>query len=259
MARGLYTIYTNCTDPARHEEYNRWYSHTHLTDLSGAQGLVRGRRYTAAHPEAATAQYLTLYEFESDDLRASARDLTHIARGTIEAGRHIECLTLVSDDLFAQIDESPFQPLERVEYPPYPPPEDRPDPASMNPLATTLDRAVNAIMTNCSDLARDEEFNRWYKHVHVPDLRPSVGMVKATRYRNALPHRGPAGYLALYEFETDDLEASFRDMGQRALDARASGRRIECLEAVRTDHYLEIDAAAYQPLEVLDYPRDWHF
>ena len=34
MPTATYLVFTNCTDPARDEEFNRWYTHTHVPDLS---------------------------------------------------------------------------------------------------------------------------------------------------------------------------------------------------------------------------------
>ncbi|MEE9285810.1 MAG: hypothetical protein V3V35_08815, partial [Dehalococcoidia bacterium] len=88
MPRGAFFAFTNCADPARDEEYNRWYSHTHLPDLRGASGLVRARRFVNLRQNEGPSRYLALYEFESDDLQASVDDLSRLAVSTFSQGRH---------------------------------------------------------------------------------------------------------------------------------------------------------------------------
>ena len=50
MPKGVLLVFSNCNDPARHDEYNSWYCHTHFPDLSVASGFVRARRYANAYP-----------------------------------------------------------------------------------------------------------------------------------------------------------------------------------------------------------------
>ena len=68
MAKGIWVVFTNCADQSRHEEFNSWYSHTHLPDLSASRGFVRARRYANAYPDEGPSQYLALYEFEDEDI-----------------------------------------------------------------------------------------------------------------------------------------------------------------------------------------------
>jgi hypothetical protein len=125
MARGVYLAFTYCTDPAREEEFNRWYTHTHLPDLSRAKGFVRARRFETVGTPASPTKYLTIYEFESDDLKESARDLVRLARNAFAEGRHIDCLALGDVPtpllLFGEIDPASLEPLAEVNYPTTPP------------------------------------------------------------------------------------------------------------------------------------------
>jgi hypothetical protein len=70
---------------------------------------------------------------------------------------------------------------------------------------------VLVVLSNATDGA-DEEFNRWYNGVHIPDVLKVKGFAAAQRFRIADAQMGPAatpyGYLALYEVETDDLAAT---------------------------------------------------
>ena len=51
MARYNFHVFSNCTDSSREEEFNRWYTHIHLPDLSSAKGLVSAKRYVDKDPD----------------------------------------------------------------------------------------------------------------------------------------------------------------------------------------------------------------
>jgi hypothetical protein len=87
------------------------------------------------------------------------------------------------------------------------------------------------VLTN-SEPGREEEFNRWYNDVHVPDLLRVPGVVGAFRCRLADLQTKPnsdgiaivateqAGlqyrYVAVYSIETDDLETVLKTVVERA-------------------------------------------
>ena len=119
MARGVFVAFTKCADPAREEEFNRWYTHTHLPDLSATKGFVTARRFVSRSPEG-EATYLALYEFESDDLSSCFEDLVNRARGAFPLGRHIDCLAVTQFPgvgHFEEIDPATLKPLEVLDYP----------------------------------------------------------------------------------------------------------------------------------------------
>lgn len=67
---------------------------------------------------------------------------------------------------------------------------------------------------------QDDEYNRWYDGQHVPDVLRIPGFVGARRFRveseaanaGGLP---PTKYLAIYEVESDDIEATLKDLRSR--------------------------------------------
>jgi hypothetical protein len=120
MSRGVFLVFTQCTDAAREEEFNRWYTHTHLPDLSKAKGFVGARRFVSRGAEGQPAPYLVIYEFENDDLAESVEDLIRRAVAAFAAGRHIDCITSAeagSSFLFEEIDPASLAPLDRLDYP----------------------------------------------------------------------------------------------------------------------------------------------
>ena len=94
-----------------------------------------------------------------------------------------------------------------------------------------MKKYVWVILTNAQP-GTDEEFNRWYDDVHVPDLLRIPGVVSAERYHLAdmQTKPGPTGikvvssddaglhykYLAFYVIETDDITAVLQAVADRA-------------------------------------------
>jgi hypothetical protein len=60
---------------------------------------------------------LAIYEFESDDLEASAADLSRIAMESFPKGRHIDCFGVAGMHLFEEIAPDSLEPLGDVAYP----------------------------------------------------------------------------------------------------------------------------------------------
>lgn len=68
-------------------------------------------------------------------------------------------------------------------------------------------RSLWLVISRCSDSSREEEYNRWYDEVHLPDMLDYPEVVAAQRWlRVGPPSAGePAKeYLTLYELDSDD-------------------------------------------------------
>lgn len=61
---------------------------------------------------------------------------------------------------------------------------------------------------------REQEYNTWYDEVHLGELVALPGIVGARRLR---PVDGEGPYVALYEVESDDLQAVLRSMSSAKL------------------------------------------
>ncbi|MFH1027175.1 MAG: hypothetical protein V1791_04150, partial [Pseudomonadota bacterium] len=59
--------------------------------------------------------------------------------------------------------------------------------------------------TDVIESAREEEFNKWYNDVHVPEVLNIPGVISGSRYRAVKPVGRQSKYLALYEVEGVDL------------------------------------------------------
>jgi len=61
----------------------------------------------------------------------------------------------------------------------------------------------------------EEEHERWYREVHMPDLKSVTGIKSARRFktlRGKIPGVDLLPYMAIYEIETDDPEAVSKEM-----------------------------------------------
>ena len=96
---------------------------------------------------------------------------------------------------------------------------------------------LTIVGTNCADAARETEFNEWYDKIHLPDVLETPGFVRATRYENTEPSEGEAKFLALYEIETDDIDAFMKANAENMAKKRAEGRFSELLVIVSRGSY----------------------
>lgn len=124
-----------------------------------------------------------------------------------------------------------------------------------------MPRGILVTLTECSDLNRELEWNRWYSHTHIPDLSKAKGFVRARRYRSTDPNAAHKHHV-VYEFDSPDLLASYNDLLRLALEAYRAGRVIDCNKGWGTDSaattrgvWEEIDLLEFKPLERHDYPR----
>jgi hypothetical protein len=78
MAKALYLVHTNC-EAGREAEFNEWYENVHLRDLLSVDGIVAAQRFQLTGPgpqtvtrsgEPAVAQYLAIYELDTEDTDA---------------------------------------------------------------------------------------------------------------------------------------------------------------------------------------------
>ena len=97
-----------------------------------------------------------------------------------------------------------------------------------------MPKGMMLVQPRPADPARDDEFNDWYANTHIPEVCAVPGIVGARRFKVHEP--GPDGddagpvYIAIYEIDTDDLEAPMRELAARASDGRV--RMSELLQMV---------------------------
>jgi hypothetical protein len=79
---------------------------------------------------------------------------------------------------------------------------------------------------------KEDEYNRWYNEIHIPEILSVPGITSARRFRvkvAQIPGAATAKYVAIYEVETDNLGVTLKALGEatgeviEALDQSASG------------------------------------
>ncbi len=86
-----------------------------------------------------------------------------------------------------------------------------------------------AVESNCTDTAREAEFNEWYNKIHLPDVLQTPGFIRASRYESIEPLAGKAKFLATYEIEADDIGKVMKTHNENMAKKRAEGRFSELL------------------------------
>ncbi|MEZ5076771.1 MAG: DUF4286 family protein [Solirubrobacterales bacterium] len=112
MAKALMVVGSNPVAPEHEGEFNEWYTETHLDDVLEVAGFGAARRYSLSEvrpmvgTEPSPYGYLAVYEVESDDLAASARELqAALDSGAIPISEHFD-LGGFSVDFYELIPES---------------------------------------------------------------------------------------------------------------------------------------------------------
>ena len=81
------------------------------------------------------------------------------------------------------------------------------------------------VFTNAVE-GKDKEFNDWYQNTHLKQIVSIKSFVQAQRFRfqtNIIPgSANPARYMAIYDIETDDINAALGAMGDHAASGRMS-------------------------------------
>jgi len=83
-----------------------------------------------------------------------------------------------------------------------------------------MPRGVMIVGTRPSDPMRDREFNEWYDATHVREMCEIPGIVSGRRFvlsdaQMMPPDVTQHAYLAIYEFETDNVQGMVEELGTR--------------------------------------------
>jgi hypothetical protein len=78
--RGILLVLSNCTDPSREEEFNRWYEDVHFPDILNVGQFHTAYRYENVNPES-SAKYLAIYETDNADPADARAQHTKLMEG----------------------------------------------------------------------------------------------------------------------------------------------------------------------------------
>lgn len=236
-SRALLLVFSDAV-PGFEEEYHDWYTNAHLADVVGLEGFRAATRYRAirAYPPAAPPPelgHLAIYEVDDNQLEAARLALTASASEREEALAAGRQPRVPLSNAIGPRRAHWYRPImERIEV--------RSDSNSGSEAGS-----ARALLVSFADAAqgRDDDFNDWYDHRHIPDVLRTVGFDAVERYRFHAPHpeEGPDAalpYLVIYEIGVDRLDA-----GIAALEA-IPAERDSALAAGRAPQVTSSNAVA---------------
>ena len=188
---------------AEHEDaFNSWYYH-HVPKLLEIPGWQWGRRYVGVKGD---TKYLALYSVATMDamVQVMAADPSLKDPRAIEERRLFDAVpgkTDVISNVYEQISG-----------------------AALGAPFLRDDHYLSVVMADVADAGREDEWNAWYDHSHVPNLTQVPGYLSAARFRIKADPRlggtmGPK-YLALYEWEGAHCLSTLADPETMRAEAR---------------------------------------
>lgn len=184
---GLLAVFVNCSDPSKEAEMNAWYNTVHAPDVTRPGVFTDFTRFVNPTAKGTTEdpRYLAIYETGWGNVAEAAERFRAgregLRRWSAESRLH-PALSLAKVSFFKSHGSKPVCPPGR------------------------RTRGILVVMTDCSDPARTEEFDRWYDEVHIPEVIGTGCYWSAMRYRSIDPPSQDPRYLALYETEDDGVE-----------------------------------------------------
>jgi hypothetical protein len=77
-------------------------------------------------------------------------------------------------------------------------------------------KAVLIVHSRPVEPSREDEFNKWYDEVHIPDVTSVSGVVSGRRFKKSGgADDGGYPYLAIYEIDSDDVDATMKELTDR--------------------------------------------
>jgi len=170
-------------------DFNQWYQEEHLQELMGVPGILNAARYEATK---SGPKHLAVYELESVDV---VNTDAFKNRPRTEWGQKVSP-SLIGTNFFNLV-------LDMI-----------------HPGALTDDIAgsdmANALQIGRMDVpaANDDDWNKWYSGVYVPNYEKCPGVIRGRRWRAV---RGEPQYATVYEFEDENVSETEEWLKQREI------------------------------------------
>jgi hypothetical protein len=207
-SKGLLLAITNCTDPSKEEEFNSWYNHMHVPDVTAPSIFRHALRFVNTDASAPVGQYVATYETNWEDVAQAMPAHRQASVKLRERGdRGTPYLQVVRSGVFKRL-------------------------GGEFCAARRLTRGILLVLSNCKDATREAEFNRWYEDIHVADILDTGAFHTAYRYESVDPQATQARYLALYETEQHDPAKAREALGKARADWEKRGRLSDTIEVV---------------------------
>ena len=174
----------------KEEEFNHWYNEEHLAELLVVPGVLSAARYEAIR---SGPKHLAFYELENADV---VRSEAFTSRPTTEWGKRIGPRVIgtnFSNNVYEMI------------YP-----EALSSDIAQSDMAPALQIGRMAIPAE-----HEDEWNRWYSGVYVPNYENVPGCIRGRRWRAV---RGEPKYAVVYEFDNERISDSPEWAAQRDIN-----------------------------------------
>ncbi len=93
-----------------------------------------------------------------------------------------------------------------------------------------MGRWLYLVYCNSADPTREAELNKWYDNVHLPDVLTTPGFRRAWRYENTAPAPGEGKFVAAYDIESDDIDATMAALRQNITRWHEQGHHSSLLK-----------------------------
>ena len=176
---GLLMVWVDVPADQEHE-FNHWYNEEHLPELLAIPGVLSAARYEAVR---SGPKHLACYELESPSVVESDAFKN---RPTTEWSKRVgpsAIATTIINPVYEMI-----------------------HPTGLSPAITQSDMAP-ALQIGRMDISpeNEDEWNRWYSGVYVPNYEKVPGCIRGRRWKAV---RGGHKYGVVYEFEHEKVSDS---------------------------------------------------
>ena len=189
---GILLALTNCNDPSREDEFNRWYDEYHLPDLQSTGLLSNAQRFVSTDPQTGQPKYVAIYETFAEDIAKAREGFAELRAKVFASDRMTDLGDIVAWGIFQAI---------------------------YSTSTAAASQGVKGLLINSQnskDTARDQEFSDWYSNIHVPDVLGSGFYHTVYRYQNDEPGDVLGKFINVYETHLDPAEASEGLRGERS-------------------------------------------
>ncbi len=173
----------------KEEDFNKWYQEEHLQELMGVPGILNAARYEATK---SGPKHLAVYELESVDV---VNTDAFKNRPRTDWGSRVSPSVIGTNNISLVLD--------------------------MIHPTTLTDDIANSDMANALQIGRmavpaanDDEWNKWYSGVYVPNYEKCPGVIRGRRWRAV---KGEPLYATVYEFEDDNVSETAEWLKQREI------------------------------------------
>lgn len=186
---GLMMVWADIPED-KEEDFNRWYREEHLAELLSVPGVLSAARYEAVR---SGPKHLACYELESP---AVVDTDAFKNRPRTEWGQRVSP-SIIGSNFINYVYEMVY-------------------PADLTPGIAGSGMAA-ALQIGRMDIPpeHEDEWNRWYSGVYVPNYEKVPGCIRGRRWKAV---RGQPKYAVVYEFEHEKVSDTPEWAAQRDID-----------------------------------------